>query len=146
MTPITLPGDLPGLLTRGDETDRGLVRHVLNHGDRGPAALVVKDVRIDGCVERDLQVVDLADLRLDLRASASRAREWLAGMVGLDASGGVTFGPAADRGRWVLATTRAWHTFGPDEVPALATIDTTDPDAHLLALRACCLAVEVARG
>ena len=158
MTPITLPGDLPGLLERGCcvMPARDFPEHDMTDGESG----VVVDVgRGDSCVVRwscsGEHPHALADLRLDLRASASRAREWLAERCGLDASGGTLWRQAMGRpGVWVLEAAFTRRDFaasvGSDVehvVPALATIRATDPDAALLALAACCLHVaEVARG
>ena len=159
MTPITLPGDLPGLL---DLLVPGCCV-VLPDGRRavygGGYALSSSRWRSvclwveDGAA--GMPHFDGKRPDLDLRASTSRAREWLAERCGLDASGGTLWRQAMGRpGVWVLEAAFTRRDFaasvGSDVehvVPALATIRATDPDAALLALAACCLHVaEVARG
>lgn len=164
MEPITLPGNIPGLLARGAPVVlREGVWHEWGEYDAGDSAVVhrVGEESIEVAVwgERHgsalLDVLD-SSLSLDLRdpAGVDRALRWLAERTGLRTG----LGAPSFRLPWTKSP-RAVLAFGadavrfdprertyPDEpadivVPALASIPLDHPDADLLALVAVCLHV-----
>jgi hypothetical protein len=152
--PITLFGDIPGLLRRGcpvwhgrDAEHPGRETIVIDVDDEGGPALCVNDYSSD----YGAQMYDLAALSLDLRdeAGVDRALRWLAERMKCDTRGGLSWGRAFDLPHWTMAgppkgNDHAWSlTFGPGRggVEALASIPLDHPDADLLALRAVILHV-----
>jgi NAD(P)-dependent dehydrogenase (short-subunit alcohol dehydrogenase family) len=156
--PITLFGDIPGLLRRGcpvwhgrDAEHPGRETIVIDVDDEGGPALCVNDYSSD----YGAQMYDLAALSLDLRdeAGVDRAVRWLAERMGLRLwLGAPTFRrPWTKSNRCVLSCGAEAVRFDSEDVypndrsdvivPALAAIPLDHPDADLLALRAVILHV-----
>jgi hypothetical protein len=164
---ITLPGDIPGLLRRGSPvvrtTDEGTRFGVVVDADPAFARSVVVTWEATPRHDAESDFLPRASMSLDLtdEAGADRAARWLVERTGPHVRVRVTAPrwECIGERRYSLDRRVFFHPlFGDDptdpdpqgpvtlsgpthHVPALASIDPSDPRADLLALRAVCLHV-----